>query len=92
MTIADRSLDGFISWLQTQDPTGTYDYCYPEECAVAQFLKSIGSAEFKLTSEGVTELLGDGRIVNANDQTFGGALTRANAFKSGGLEALRAVW
>ena len=36
------SLDGFIAWLETKDPSETYNWGNCNECAAGQYAKAIG--------------------------------------------------
>jgi hypothetical protein len=77
----------FIAWLEKQPAEVEYDYTQPARCAIAQWLKSEGAADFVLISKKIDELFGPmaNTIVNphqGNDMTFGGALKRARAFQA----------
>ena len=76
-----QTLEGFIAWLETKDPAECYDYRDITECAVAQWLKSLGYTEFHdftiMPSQFERRVGFPEQVVNSIDQTFGGALCRA---------------
>lgn len=39
------TLQGLHDWLETQDPSTTYDYTSPSDCLLCRFLKSLGYEE-----------------------------------------------
>ena len=73
------SKQGIIAWLKTQDPATTYEYTIPWRCLVTMYLKAMGVE----TRVGFNELHAWGLHDTANsgghDDTYGGALARAEA-------------
>src|ERR1700704_1357829 len=41
----EPSLKGIIAWLETKDPKEEYNYCDSKNCAMSQYLKSIGQRD-----------------------------------------------
>jgi hypothetical protein len=75
----------FIAWLEKQPPRGEYYYALPDECAVAQWLKSEGASNFILTNGQIDRMFGSHKghqVLNpydGGDMTYGAALKRARA-------------
>ena len=74
------TLPALIAWLEKQPADAGYNYCQPETCLIAQYLKASGLKKFCLMSREV-ERLGWMDIVHpiSGDWTFGAALQRARA-------------
>ena len=70
------SLAGFISWLETQDPTRPYSYWPCATCAIGQYLRATGKSE---ADAGVADVYFDWNqdIAGPQPHTFGAALDRA---------------
>lgn len=79
------SLAGFIAWLEKQQPEQGYEFTDAENCAIAQWLRSIGEKKCALYSSEIVDLIGQeaGFILRGTkldrNQTFGAALRRARA-------------
>jgi hypothetical protein len=72
------SLEGFVAWLERQDPQGTYNYWNVEgDCDVAQYVRSLGysySGDYwKATMPAYFKL----NIYACNRSTFGEVLEAA---------------
>lgn len=82
------SLDSLIEWLETQNPQQQYDYCWPETCAVAQYLVAKNHPQTVLTSMELDRLgwheiaQGTSEDGAADRWTFGAVLRRARKAKS----------
>lgn len=77
------TLESLIAWLEKQPADTAYDYCRPDICLVAQYLKaheiknySVASEELNRLIPGLHQIARD-CIDSPQDWTFGGALKRA---------------
>lgn len=83
----EPSLDGFIEWLETQNPKTKYNFCDLTSCAVARYMKTIGLPVGKgLYSQAVDKILGRRTMVREkvlleHDQTLGSVLKEAKKLK-----------
>jgi hypothetical protein len=79
---AKPSLAGFISWLEKQDPKARFDYVPPDNCAIGQYLKSIGTTyeDYYCDGGGMGNLCDWNQNVTAKTKTLGGALKAARAY------------
>jgi hypothetical protein len=87
------SLEGFIGWLEVQNPSITYTYMDTDRCLVAQYLASIGGHKITdyFAAQGGTT---GSRIAVSTPHTFGAALERARALRDDPekLSRLRVEW
>lgn len=76
------SLQGFIAWLEQQPPDEAYEYWTCHECAIGQYLQSIGTTYTDQCRTGVIRLLCDwnNQITRKYPRTLGAALDRARLY------------
>lgn len=77
-----QSIHTLIAWLETQAPERKYCFHDPENCLLAQYLKSNGLTEYRefalCAEEAKAYFGGHGeQILKGNPRTFGAALERA---------------
>lgn len=83
----EPSLDGFIEWLETQNPKTRYDFSDCETCAVARYMGTIGIPVGKgLYTSTVGKILGRNQMTQAkvlfhHDCTLGSVLKEAKKLK-----------
>lgn len=73
----DKSFASFIAWLETQPADAAYDYCNPQQCAVAKWLASMGEhpiIDVTILGQDFWESV---NVPFADDWTYGKALERA---------------
>lgn len=71
---------GFIAWLEQQDPQAQYKWASCDECAIAQYFRSLG---FKLHERnGVHRTIETTQAAITRPHTFGAALDRARKFNA----------
>jgi hypothetical protein len=76
------NLQGFIAWLEQQDPDTTYNYWSWDSCAIAQYMKSIGTDYHdEAKTRGMLICSWNGFITRPFPQTMGGALERARHYQ-----------
>jgi hypothetical protein len=93
------SLASLIAWLEKQPPKRRYRYRKPHSCLAAQWLKSVGAAQYVLHACEVSRLFdGAGDFVvlgplmgTAADRTFGAALDRARAALAHGVGGIKSL-
>jgi hypothetical protein len=87
VTTNPLSLESFIAWLETRNPTETYDFFCADECLVGQWVKSIDKRACRIPSRDSAWYVVNRKMVNlrkfvtlansADEFTFGGTLARA---------------
>ena len=77
----EATLDGFIAWLERQDPSQEYQYSPATTCAISRYLGSIGITYDDFVDGSFEQLCAwNTHITHPGEQTFGAALERAKAF------------
>lgn len=72
-----QDIKDFIAWLETKDPNETYDWEDSNNCACAQFYRSLGrGSNDKTWLMGKLDALAWGKL-GAREWTFGKLLERA---------------
>lgn len=73
------SFDGFVAWLQQQDPKKKYDYWDVHRCPIAQYLETVGTTYSEFCAAGNAGMLRrwNGHVTAGGRQTLGAALKRA---------------
>lgn len=80
------SLDDFIGWLETKDPSKGYDFAYLSRCAMVQYMRTkgmdAGEGKYMPTCETVFgNERGEQTVLAEEPQTFGALLERAKKWK-----------
>lgn len=70
------SIGDFIAFLETKDPTETFDFCQARTCAVAQYLQARGVEEYSLDPSQIPGPI-KAVVISGTDETFGSALLSA---------------
>jgi hypothetical protein len=87
---AEPSLAGFVKWLETKDPTETYEYAYSQSCAVGKYFEALGMDPWEIGRPGMGltpfqrawQGIGWGNLnslAGQNPRTYGALSARAKA-------------
>jgi len=76
VSIPVYSVEGLVSWLETQPPEIQYEYLDSSRCLAAMYLKSRGVADYNVPSDKLREW-GFHPIMTHGKATYGAALDRA---------------
>jgi hypothetical protein len=90
-----HSLQGLISWLETKDATGTYDYSSPCGCLLAKYYTDMGYYNVQITPwmlySGLEKYKDSHALpkyfdsIARNNRTFGDALKTARSYERHGV-------
>lgn len=90
------SLESLIAWLEKQPAKTPYDYCWPETCLVAQYLRAQGVRDYVLGTIDLDRIgwkeIAQGHPFETDRWTFGAALSRARALQTSSRIEEDAPW